>query len=307
MTALTAITAGERDACDEGPLPSFPVLASTQIWKGGLVAIDTTGYARPATDTSGYVVVGVATESKLGGTASGDVWIKVQSGRAHLFAATELRQEMVGDVMYVVDDNTFHWNSTNGIVAGTLIQYVDTTHGYILVGPTAAGIPKKYSTITATPQALNKASTLIGYGYPLMCEQRTFTETAVTGTYTATVVIPAGAVVLDVLWANNALWTNGTSAAMTVRDTETADGYWNSTDVKAAPAADVNGAGGWSSLHADGGADRGAYSVTGFTKYTAGGTTITGVVTTGAGNEATGISRMTVVYAVPTAVAATKV
>jgi hypothetical protein len=305
MTTLTAITAGERDVCDEGILPSLPVLASTQIWKGAMVAIDTAGYAVPAGDTSAHTVMGVATESKLGGTASGDVWVKVQSGRAHLFAATELRQSMVGDVMYVVDDNTFHWNSTNGIVAGTLVKYVDSTHGYILVGPTAAGIPKKYSTITATPQALNKAATLVGYGYPLMCETRTFTETAVTGTYTATIVLPAGSVVFDVLWQNHVLWTNGTSAAMQVRDTETADGYWNSTNVKTTPAVDVDGAGGWSTRGQDGAGDAGAYS--GLVKFTAAGTTITGVVTTGAGNQATGVSRLTVIYAVPTGVAATKV
>ena len=73
------------------------------------------------------------------------------------------------------------------------------------------------------------------------------------------------------------------------------------------PAVNVDGAGGWSSLHADGGADRGAYSVAGQTTWKTAGTTITAVVATGAGNEHTGVSRLTVVFAVPTAVAATKV
>ncbi len=134
---------------------------------------------------------------------------------------------------------------------------------------------------------------------------RTFTQTNVSGTYTATVPIPAGAVVRDVQFSNQVLWNADTSAGLIVGDADDADGYFTGVSVLAAPAADVAGAGGISSFDGDAGA--GAYS--GFAKRYPTGGTITAVITAvdGAGTNHAGRSTLVVyldLYA--PAIAATK-
>jgi hypothetical protein len=135
--------------------------------------------------------------------------------------------------------------------------------------------------------------------------ERTFAETSGTGTYTATVVVPAGATVTDVIWRNTVVWGNAGSASVVVGDDDDANGYIEATDIKAAPIADVNGAGAGLSSRLSLGATIGAYKG-GAGKYCAAQKTITATVTTGVGTAATGRSRLIVVYAVPTTAAATK-
>jgi len=59
-----------------------------------------------------------------------------------------------------------------------------------------------------------------------------FVETGA-GTYTGEIVIPAYAVLLDIVVVAEALWTAGTSAALVVGDDNDADGFFASTDLKA--------------------------------------------------------------------------
>jgi len=127
----------------------------------------------------------------------------------------------------------------------------------------------------------------------VIVKSRHFTESGAAGTYTATVAVPSYATVLDVRWSNQALWTAGTSATLNVGDTEDADGYFDAVDVKAAPIADVNGAGGISCFLKDTGA--GVYA--GLTKHLPAGTTITATVVTVGTSGTAGRSRLTVVYA----------
>jgi len=53
------------------------------------------------------------------------------------------------------------------------------------------------------------------------------------GTYTGTVVIPAGATLIDVIVHADALWTAGTSATLIVGDTVDDDGIYTAVDLKA--------------------------------------------------------------------------
>jgi len=126
-----------------------------------------------------------------------------------------------------------------------------------------------------------------------LIETRSFTETAVAGTYTATVSIPANAIVLDVIFKNSVVWNNNGTATLNVGDVDDPDGYITAVDVKTAPIADVNGAGGISSKNEDTGT--GAYKGL-FKKYTAGGTITASIVTTGATGTA-GRSSLYVIYA----------
>ena len=136
-----------------------------------------------------------------------------------------------------------------------------------------------------------------------LIESRSFTETATAGTYTATVVIPVNAIVLDVIFKNTVVWNNNGTATLNVGDADDPDGYISAVDVKTAPATDVNGAGGISSRGEDTGT--GAYKGL-FKKYTTGGTITASIVTTGATGTA-GRSSLYVIYAMnQSVVSATK-
>lgn len=127
-----------------------------------------------------------------------------------------------------------------------------------------------------------------------------FTETAGAGTYTGAVTIPAGAYILDVLFANTALWTAATSATLNVGDTGDADGIFAAVNLKSAPAL-----GGFLSYQRkDTGV--GAYGGTKLLQYSSEDTITASVVTVGETGEA-GRSKMIVTYVnAPSAVAAEK-
>jgi hypothetical protein len=130
----------------------------------------------------------------------------------------------------------------------------------------------------------------------------TFTETTgVDSTYTATLVVPAGYTVYDILFGNTVLWDAATTASLIVGDGDDADGYYAATNVKTTPAVPTGGNWGFN-LHDDGNV---------FTdgKYYAAEGLITAVITTDDnGTHEAGRSRMAV-YMSPgskTVTAATK-
>lgn len=133
MTALTAM----RNTRSQGVgLKHYPVAATTNIYKGGMVCIDASGYAVPAANDAALSnVIGVAHEDvDNSGGSNGDLNVRVELGRVHLLVATSITQAMVGDNMYVVDDQTFDdVDPGNSIRAGILMQFVSTTSGWILI------------------------------------------------------------------------------------------------------------------------------------------------------------------------------
>jgi hypothetical protein len=133
---------------------------------------------------------------------------------------------------------------------------------------------------------------------------RSFTENGA-GTYTASVALPAGATLVDIIVDGIALWTAGTSATMKVGDGTDDDGYFTAvnlkaTDLLAGESINFYAAGGKA------GADIANSQVN--RRYSAAARTIAGVVTSvGAGTA--GRTRMTVIYTAPRScdvVAATK-
>lgn len=79
---------------------------------------------------------------------------------------------------------------------------------------------------------------------------RTFTETAGSGTYTATVAVPAGYTVIDVLLVQKVAWASETSAVITVGDAGDPDGYFTATTNLKTTAVDT-----YSCMNGDTGAD----------------------------------------------------
>lgn len=132
-----------------------------------------------------------------------------------------------------------------------------------------------------------------------------FTE-AGAGTYTGTVALPAGAVVIDIIVHAIALWAAATSAALIVGDAADDNGFFASTDLKATDLLAAESIS-FAQTGAKEGADlddpaAGAHVRR---RYLATARNIIGkVVSVGAGT--TGRTLMTVVYAVPEPVAAVK-
>jgi hypothetical protein len=125
-------------------LKSYPVAGSTKIYAGSIVAINSSGYAVPASDSAGLKVVGVAASQADNSTGSnGDKSVKVDAPIIARFDATSITQAMVGQVMYVVDDHTFDDSpGTNGVKAGRLVEFISTTEGWIEIAPSGVGAVK---------------------------------------------------------------------------------------------------------------------------------------------------------------------
>lgn len=113
---------------------SAPVKASTKIYKGGLTARDSNGYAVPASDTAGLQTIGIAVKQADNSSGSdGDIRVTVRQG-VFTLNATAITIAMTGTQMYVVDDETFDdATGTNSIKAGVLVEWISNTSGYLLV------------------------------------------------------------------------------------------------------------------------------------------------------------------------------
>ena len=125
-----------------------------------------------------------------------------------------------------------------------------------------------------------------------------FSEQGGAKSYVGTIAIPAGSVVVNVVVHNSVLWTNGTSASIVIGDDDDANGYVEATDLKSAPTADTNGAGQGLSTLLSLGASCGVYKG-GAGKYCATAKTLTATVTTGAGAQTDGRTRVEVFYVFP--------
>ena len=130
-----------------------------------------------------------------------------------------------------------------------------------------------------------------------------FTETAGAGTYTGSIVLPAGATILDIKVKSTALWAADT-AAMDVGDVADPNGFYAAINLKATDLLvdeEIR-------FESTGGKE-GAYIVTAtgeLNNYSASARTITGTIVTTGVAGATGRTRMMVIWTVPTSSAAAK-
>lgn len=117
-------------------LQRYPVNAASVIYKGALVVIDTDGYLRPAVDTTGFIVVGIATEAVTGGSADGDETCEVMANIVVELAASSIAQTSVPLKVYVVDDQTIDETTpANSVIAGLLVEVTSTTKGWVFIPP----------------------------------------------------------------------------------------------------------------------------------------------------------------------------
>ena len=158
------------------------------------------------------------------------------------------------------------------------------------------------SSITAATAA--KIGAIASAAYPVLAVEVSFTETAGAGTYTGSVSVPAGATIHDIVVNGVALWNPATSATMIVGDVADDNGYFDAIDLKATDLL-----AGESLSFSQAGGKAGAYIANSQVspRYSSSARVVSGIITTVGGSGSTGRTRMTVVYSLPTASAATKV
>jgi hypothetical protein len=145
-------------------LASYPVAASTKIWPGSIVAINSSGYAVEASDTAGLTVVGIcdpqhgaAVDNSAG--ADGAINVPVIQGVGELVNGDSITLADVGGIAYVSDDQTVVTSGTsNSIVAG-IIYLVDANGVWVFVGlGSTPGTDASLNAFTAELAAFNTAA-----------------------------------------------------------------------------------------------------------------------------------------------------
>lgn len=195
-------------------------------------------------------------------------------------------------------------DSTTGVRHDTPIQYTPGTAaaGQPLI-PDVSGALTVGSGITWT---FNGSAT--GSKALVQCAGVSFTEDGSGTSYTGTIPVAAGTLVLDIQFRSTVLW-NGTSAALDIGDDDDPNGYFaavnlKSTDLLVGEVLSIASSENW-------GGKPGAYLVaaTGLKSatYYAAANNIIGVITPGAADGSAGRSFMHVFYATPTLAASTNV
>lgn len=123
MTALSADRPAKKRS---GRDLSLPVAASTKLYAGGMVCLNSAGWAVPGSTSTTLKAVGVAIEAADNSTgANGDVRVPVERGVwgfNNSASTDQIALTEVGSSCYIVDDQTVA--KTNGgstrSVAGTV-------------------------------------------------------------------------------------------------------------------------------------------------------------------------------------------
>jgi hypothetical protein len=160
----------------------------------------------------------------------------------------------------------------------------------VAAGTPAAGDTLVWDGTTWVPQATT-----------VVAAEVTFTETTGAGTYTGTVIVPAGATIVDLIVTQVAQWTAATSATLKVGDAGDDDGFISGLNLKTYPVGQSESALAFN--------NSGAYVsqvLLAGSRYSASSHTITGVVTTVGTTGNAGRTRLLVLYALATPTAASK-
>lgn len=134
---MTALTAPRLISEKAGVTSTVPVAASTKIFQGALVVMDT-GVAKPGYTAAGLVVLGIAEET-VDNSAGADGALSVTPKRGTFrfvnLGADALTAADVGKDAYLVDDQTVAKTSATATrsIAGTVID-VDASGAWIRVG-----------------------------------------------------------------------------------------------------------------------------------------------------------------------------
>lgn len=134
---MAALTADKEVTQSLAGLYAFPVAASTTIYKGAMVCLNSSGYLVPAADTAGYVFVGIAYERVDNSAGSaGDRWCRVLGEGVFPVVTAGASQAWLGQAAYITDDQTVNvTGGTNKVLCGYVARYDSATAIYIRICP----------------------------------------------------------------------------------------------------------------------------------------------------------------------------
>lgn len=127
MTALSDNVEGLRYS--PFGLTAVDIAASTTVYKGSWVCINSSGYAVAGADTAGYRFAGLA-ENKVDNSSGSNGDTQVPVWTAGIIEATfdAVTQADVGKECYILDSGTLTLvNSIENIRAGKVVEYIDST------------------------------------------------------------------------------------------------------------------------------------------------------------------------------------
>lgn len=137
MTALAADNNAVRIKGKSEDIKLYLVEDNVKIYKNGMVVIDSSGYLRPARNTAGETVVGIAVEqvdNTLSGHTAGGKSCRVSSNaHYYLLCSTAVTQASVGQPFYALDDQTARAAFGTGNLVGVVTEFVDATHAWIFI------------------------------------------------------------------------------------------------------------------------------------------------------------------------------
>lgn len=119
MAALTADRNTPRRAGDQY---EYPVAASTEIFAGSLVVLDSDGNVKPGETDTGLVAVGRADEYAHNTGSAGALRVKVRAGTFKWASGDAIAKDSIGDTAYVVDDQTVSKDGTGKSPAGRIVD-----------------------------------------------------------------------------------------------------------------------------------------------------------------------------------------
>lgn len=131
---MTAVTADIETLSRPGDIVSYPVAASTKIYKGTLIQL-ASGYATSMTKAASLVFVGVALEyvDNSAGSA-GDKSVRVSRKGIHEFTLASAAITDVGVSVYALDNATVTKTSTDATEVGRTVKFENTGKIFMDIG-----------------------------------------------------------------------------------------------------------------------------------------------------------------------------
>lgn len=154
----SALTEDRDTKSRQGESYSIGVAANAKLYMGGIGAINSSGYAVPASDAAGLRVVGrIQEQVDNTGGANGAKSVLMTAG-VYKFAGTGLTVVDVGKQCFIVDDQTISLAATTNNVFAGVIEAIDSaTEAWVRTGMAQAVPVKKnrlsYKSVAVTVNA----------------------------------------------------------------------------------------------------------------------------------------------------------
>ncbi len=213
--------AQNRDTKNAGLIPArgtYPIAANVQIFKGAMVALNSSGAAIPATTAAGGAVqiVGKSsahydnrTGSALGGSA-GAVDVEVEFGTfawANSADANEVLSTTVpGAILYAADDQTVSLTSQSStLIAAGIFTELRDGKVYVWQGPHVATLAES-SVLADAGMTVSKRTVTVGHA--------DLTDADTSQTISVGAVLPANARIVGVDFRALTVFSGGTVSAL---------------------------------------------------------------------------------------------